>query len=307
MSGITNLNTEPAEYVAPRQSSNPNMNNPKDYIFRAKTKEAFVIKILSELVSNAHIKYAPFRIDQEGIHLSQSDVFNQQLINFTLNRENFTGGWRCTEPLNFSVNSSHLYKLLKAIKKKDTITLFIRHDDPLKLGICVETQDENNMTNTYIRLSKCQPEVFNEPTGYPTPTITSNKEFQKMKVLHNISKTMLVTCPRPGGLVKFYCDAIEVYQREVILGTDNQDDDIKEDQIEEYKQTFHTTHITGLTKCANQSGNVQIYVAPDLPLKFKMKAGLLGDLTIFIKSIERINLEKKMAKEKSQTQQENEE
>ncbi len=261
------------------------------YKFRAKTKEAFVIKILSELLSNARIKYAPFRIDHEGIHLSQADENTRQLINFTLYRENFFG-YKCSKPINFNVNSNHFHKMLKAIKKKDTITLFIREDDECKLGICVETADENNKTNTFIRISPNQPEVFKEPLGYPNPTITSNKEFQKMKNLHNISTTMTVTCPRPG-LIKFFCDGGEIYEREVVLGNESQDDDMKDDDFEEYRQTFFTSHITSLTKCANQSGNVQIFVAPNLPLKIKMKAGNLGDLTVYIKSKERIALELK--------------
>jgi proliferating cell nuclear antigen PCNA len=269
-----------------------------NYLFRARTKEAFVIKILSELLSNASIKFAPIRIDADGIHLCQADANNHQLINFTLHRENFFG-FKTTKPLNFLVNSSHFYKMLKSIKKKDTITLFIKDDDSCKLGICVETSDENNKTNTHIRITYNQPQVFDEPTGYNNPTIISNKEFQKMKNLHNISKQMQVTCPY-SGLIKFFCDGQEVYEREVVLGNEYQNDDVcKDDEPqEEYKQTFNTTHITGLTKCANQSGNVQIFVHRDLPLKIKMKAGNLGHLTVFIKSKERMLLEQKLEAEK---------
>ena len=277
--------------------TNPAESSQVSYLFRAKTKEAFVIKILSELLSNASIKFAPIRIDNEGIHLCQSDANNHKLINFTLHKENFFG-FKTSKPLNFLVNSSHFYKMLKSIKKKDTITLFIKDDDSSKLGICVETSDENNKTNTHIRITYNQPQVFTEPFGYNSPTIISNKEFQKMKNLHNIAKQMQVTCPY-SGLIKFFCDGQEVYEREVILGNECQDDDVcKEDVVEEYKQTFHTSHITGLTKCANQSGNVQIFVHKDLPLKIKMKAGNLGDLTVYIKSKERMILEQKLEAEK---------
>jgi len=109
---------------------------------------------------------------------------------------------------------------------------------------------------------------------------------------------MTVTCPYPG-LIKFYCDGGgEMYEREVRLGLEAQEDDLIDEEMEEYRQTFNTTHTTGLTKCANQSGNVQIFVHKDLPLKIKMKAGTLGDLIVYIKSKERISLEQKIEVEK---------
>jgi hypothetical protein len=162
-------------------ASSSALDNKVAYIFRARTKEAFIFKILSELLNNANIKFAPFRIDNDGIHLSQSDANNHQLINFSLYKENFFG-YRVTRPLNFIVNSAALHKLLKSIKKKDTMTLFIKEDldekesESCKLGICVESSDENNKTTTYIKITYNQPQVFTEPNGYPNPTTTSNKD-----------------------------------------------------------------------------------------------------------------------------------
>ena len=251
-----------------------------NYIFRAKTKEAFVIKVLGELLSST-LKFAAFRFDEQGIHLSQVDTYNTRLISFALYRENFLS-YKCSRQLNFIANSAHLHQMLKAIKKKDSITLFIKDDDINRLGICVETTDENNKTITYIRITYSQPEVFRDPTGYKFHTSTSSKEFQKMKNLQNISKTMTVTSPRPG-YIKFFCDGGEVFSRELTIGSDSEEECV-ESYEEEYVQTFNTTHITGLHKCANQSGNVQVFIQQDLPLKIKMKAGNLGDLTVFIKS-----------------------
>ena len=279
------------------QSSSISATGEGNYIFRAKTKEAFVIKILSELLSHT-IKFAPFKIDNEGIHLCQADINSQQLIAFTLFKENFFN-YKCTMLLNFMVNSSHLYRMLKAIKKKDTITLFIKDNDMSRLGICVETTDENNRTITYIRITYNQPEVYREPMGFSNPTITTAKEFQKMKNL-NISKTLLVTCKRPG-YISFMADAGGVFSREVVIGNENDDDVDHDETYEEFRQVFNTAHITQLTKCAGQSGTVQVFADHDLPLKIKMKAGNLGDLTVYIKSKERVELEQKLEADKKAT------
>jgi len=270
-----------------------------NYIFKAKTKEAFVIKVLSELLYNT-VKYANFKIDSEGLHFCQADANHQQLIIFNLNRENFNS-YKCPNTLNFHVNSAHLYKMLKAIKKKDMITLYIREDNTNYLWIQVNTSDEDAGAKMHIRITYNQPEVFREPIGYENPIITSSKEFQKLKHLHhNISKVMTISSVKQGQ-IKFFCDGGEVYSRELSLGNENQEEEEVDEDFEEYKQTFNTLHITGLTKCAGlgQSSNVQIFVQHDLPLKIKMKAGNLGDITIFIKSRERKELELKLEMERA--------
>jgi hypothetical protein len=54
------------------------------------------------------------------------------------------------------------------------------------------------------------------------------------------------------------------------------------------RQTFTTAHITQLTKCAGQSGNIQIYYHEELPIQIKMLTGTLGSLSVYIKSHELI-------------------
>jgi hypothetical protein len=70
------------------------------------------------------------------------------------------------------------------------------------------------------------------------------------------------------------------------------DDDDNKDIPIGFNQNFTTAHITGLAKCAGQSGNVYVYTHEDLPLKIKMKVGDLGDLIVFIKSLEMQEMEK---------------
>lgn len=266
----------------------------EEYIFRAKTKEAFVIKLLGELLSNT-IKFAPFNITDRGISLTQADSKVEQLIDVLLVKENFQQ-YRCSRSLSFTVNSTHFYKMLKNIKKKDTITMFILENDPNKLVICVEQSEENNKTTTTIRINHNRPEEFRLPgenaqegdPRYDSPIIMSVKEFQKIKSLHGISRITTVMS-RPG-YIRFFCDGGEVWTRDVIHDDHNEDE---KSQAKTITQTFNTNYLTGLTKCAGagQAGMVQVFTHPSLPLKIRMKAGNLGDLTVFIKSREMIEWE----------------
>lgn len=254
----------------------------EEFIFKAKTREAFVLKILGELV-NFVLTFASFRINEKGIFLLQPCDFNHQMIEIALFKEYFPY-YKCDVPISFEVNCSHLHKMLKAIKKKDSITLFINNDneDELKLGICVEQSDENNKVLTYIPINKTRVEDIKVPTEYDNPIIMTSKEFQKLKNLHIISDDLTVTS-KPE-FIKFFCDGGSIYSREIVIGNEN-DEDNKHINIT-YKQTFNTPYITRLTKCAGQSGVVQIFVHENNGMKIKMKAGGLGDVIVYIKSKE---------------------
>ena len=66
------------------------MSETVNYLFRAKTKEndAFVVKILSELLSNV-VKWAPFTVNEKGISLNQRDERNEQWLEILLNKDDF--------------------------------------------------------------------------------------------------------------------------------------------------------------------------------------------------------------------------
>jgi len=256
------------------------------YIFQAKTEEAFVIKILGELLSN-RLQFAHFKVNENGIFLLQTDRRAEQLIEISLLRENFSP-YKCTKQLVFSVNTTNLYKMLKCIKKKDAIRLYIHEDEPSILGICVEQMNENNRVLTTLKILNTHLEDIIRPEGYDTPIIIPNKQFQKMKNLHNISKTMVITSKL--NYIRFFCDGGELYSRELVIGNENDEDNAHIKRL--YKQEFNTEYITGLTKCAGQSGSVSVYVDEENGLKIKMKAGGLGDLIVYIKSKELIDYEK---------------
>ena len=262
-----------------------------NYIFKAKTREAFVVKILGELLNNT-LSMSPFRINEKGIFLLQSDGKNHQMIDIALYRDRFMS-YHCEYPINFNVNSSHLYKMLKNIRKKDGITLFITEQDTLKLGICVENED-NNRVVTYIRITPTQLTTIDKPEEYENPIIMTSKEFQKMKTLHNLSQIMTVTY-KPQ-YINFFCDAGELYSRSVSIGTNTNEEENSLEKV--YKQDFYTSYITSLTKCAGQSGIVQVYVHEDYGMKIKMNAGNIGDITIYIKSKEMIDEEEQQKRPK---------
>lgn len=274
----------------------------KNNLFKLRTRDGYTFKVLVELVQKS-LKDACFIISKTGISLTGIDTKTKngtKLICIDLPKTNFTK-YKCdNEPFNVGLNMVHFYRILKSIKKKDTLVLFVKRDDPLKLFIqkLQVGEDEDKAMVHSINITQVCPHRRDPPLNYGDPIIASSKEFQKLKNLNRISKIMNVTSK--NGRIEFFCDKEEVYSGCVPFGDldndDDEDNESKED-IEEYKQNFDTENIIDLVKLGGTSNNIQIYASADLPLRFKMNAGPLGNVDVYIKSRESIEEEQEQEEE----------
>lgn len=270
------------------------------HLLKIKTKDGYIFKVLVELIQK-YLKDACFVIDKKGISLTGVDTKTKKgtkLICVDLPRTNFTK-YKCEdEPFYAGLNMVHFYRILKSIKKKDTLVMYVKKDDPLKLFIqkLQAGEDEDKAMVHSINITQVRPHRRDPPNNYGDPIIATSKEFQKLKSLNRISKTMAVTCKK--GRIEFFCDKEEVYSGCVPFGDIDSDDEdgeskevVDEDDEEDYKQNFDAENIIHLVKLGGTSNNIQIYPSVDLPLRFKMNAGPLGNVDVYIKSREAIDEE----------------
>lgn len=252
-------------------------------IFSAKTQDAYCIKLLGELLQN-NIRTACFELDQKGIKLTMMDTHRHMLIDLVLDCENFSIYKFKQEKTYIGINLNHLHKMLKNIKKKDSLTLFIDSDNPDDLGIRVYPKENTRVTTSYIKIQSIQNVKIPLPTGYDKPVIVHSSEFQKTaKDLNNIGNIIKVVSK--GFHIKFLCDAGSIYSREVIFG-EIQDEDDEEGNKDEYEyiEEFDTEKLTRITKISGLSDTMQIYPKQGLPLLFRSNVGSLGKISIYIKS-----------------------
>jgi|688.fasta_scaffold57248_3 proliferating cell nuclear antigen PCNA len=256
-------------------------------LFKAKSCEGYTFKVLSELLQNS-LKECCFICKPSGIYLVGVDTKyknGSKLICLNLIKEKFTIYKLIPTELKIGINLIHFYKMLKSIKRKDTLTLSIEDDDPNKLIITIEQLGEKNATVKHINLTKIQPVDVNplDEKMYPDPIIVTSKQFQKLKDLNKMSKYMNITVD--NRIITFYCDKDNIYSSKVVFG--EQDEDNEDSEI--YTQSFLTEEIIQLIKVAGLSQTIQIYFVNGLPLKFNLNVGSLGNLTIFIKSQEELS------------------
>lgn len=262
-------------------------------IFKAKTHCAYTIKILGELLQN-NIKTACFEIDDTGIKLCMMDHHRTILIKVTLESDNFTFyKFRSKETLFLGINLNHFHKMLKSIKKKDSLELFINSDHPNDLGIKVIPKENNRITTSYIKIQRIQTIDIDIPCGYNKPIIVSSSEYQKMcKDMAHMGNFINVVSR--NFHIKFFCNAGGVMKRLVEFGEmgDSDDDEENEENILEYDADFDIDQLSRITKMAGFCSNIQIYPMEGQPLLFKSAIGSLGKISIYIKSKDIIEKEK---------------
>ena len=259
-------------------------------LFKAKSNEGYIIKILAELFQH-NIQTACFVVSKKGITLRMMDSYPKVLFDMELLAENFTSYKYKSDvkEMFWGINLNHFHKMLKSTKKKDSIVIFVKSDQPNDLGIQIIPKENNRITTSYVKIQSMQNVNIPLPEGYSNPVVVPSNDYQKMcKDMNNIASIMNIRAKNNN--ITFYCNAGDVYSREVAFGdVDDDSDDDEEGQM--YNYSFDTEQMCRLVKIAGLSNRMQVYTCEKLPLFFKSRIGTLGTLGIYIKSNEQFEKE----------------
>jgi proliferating cell nuclear antigen PCNA len=255
------------------------MSSNENYIFYAKTAEAHVIKNLFELLQN-NIKIGCFTINNKGIFFKMTDSNRQTLFDIELFSENFAQYKFKHSSMTIGLNLSHTYKMMKNIKKKDNIVLFISEDKEEDLGIRVISKDKTRQTTTFVKIQNSHNSNIVIPDGYSKPVIIPSGEYSKMiKDLQSMGGN-IIRVGSNENIIKFVCNTNDIYSREIVFG---EPDDTRDKPL--YEEEFDTERLTRISKIAGLSSQIQLFLSEDLPLSYKTMAGNLGYVRLFVKNI----------------------
>lgn len=263
------------------------------HTFRCRTVEAFKKKILIDILTSS-LRTAYFKVSRNGIDMRAIDdnhnkafVIHEDVENFTIYKfrpdieENYDN--ECE--LDIGVTLSHFHKILKSIKKKDILELFIKKDSPCDLGIKTIPNMSDNLrtTTSYITIQNFPNLDIELPTGYKKHLLIQSTEFQKMcKEIRNIGSNTVKVMSK-AFFISFSCDADNVLKREVEFGDKDESDD---EDTEIYSQTFSIEDFLSIQKIAGICDDIQIFPMTGLPLLFKANIGIKSYISIYIWSNE---------------------
>lgn len=255
-------------------------------MFYLKTRDGFVFKILSEFFTSCMMRCA-FTIDKNGLSLLSTDNKKHRLFSVKMPRVKFRN-FTFTKPFTFDVNSSHLHKIMKTIRKKDSLTMYITEDSISELNISVSQGVENIESTSTIRIMHVHPADI-DLIDYSDKSYVNctGKDFQKIKNLSNIGKKTNIILQNKD--VYFECDGSDVISKSIKIGEDSESStELKNEKI---KVSVQTTYLSSLSKIASISSNVLIYICENSPIKITFDIPTVGDFNIFIKTDKMIESE----------------
>jgi len=259
-----------------------------DKIFKCKISDANIVKKLYEILQGT-LTDVCFSYTKSGISLLTIDNKTppQILIDLVLNADALDE-YYCEKDLSIGINLQHKFKLLKSLKKKDSIGFFIERSNPDLLGIVNNQFETNQQIISYIKIQKISQIGTEIPDDYYHPIHISTSSYQKLcKDMKTMSPTKL-TVYSNGTFLKFSCDMEGMYKHEIIFGDVND-----KDNGEEYTDCFYTKNFCQFIKISDLNPRMQIYIPKNdaVPIKLMVGVGHIGKLSIYLKSISQIDSE----------------
>ena len=259
------------------------MSNSSNCMFKAKTNEGYLFKVITELLLQ-NIKTCCWELGDEGISLRMTDNLKKILLDIKLDANNFQiYKFKYQSKKMIGLNLNHLHKMLKSIKKKDTVEIFINDDDDNNFGIKIIPKDNTRITTSYIKIQNIQNINVQLEQQYVKPIIILSNDYQKMiKDMITIGNKIEITSTE--HTINFNCIADGVYSREVMFGTPEED----EDDTIKYRDKFYADQLNKLIKLSGLGQKLHIYTEKDKPLFISCNVGTIGHINIYIKSIHQI-------------------
>ena len=253
-------------------------------LFYCKTTEGYIIKSVFELLKN-NIKQGCFVISNNSISLRMTDSNNKILIDLVLLAENFIQ-YKYTKSQEFfvGINIPIMYSLVREIKKKDSIALYIENDNLTDLYVSIIPKDGVAITTGKIKIQNFQSVEIETPSLalYSNPKILHSNAYGKIiKSLSGNVGGNIITVSSTLSNIQFIGSSNGICSRNVLISNDIIVDE-KEDG-NKIIQEFETEQLIRISKISSLSTQLQCYQKDELPLFIKTNIGNLGVLKIFLK------------------------
>lgn len=264
----------------------------ENFLFKSKTIEAHAFKVLIELLHHT-LNISCFQIKKDGIYLRQMDSNQKILIDLYMNASNFNFYLYNDdkEHINIGINLSHFFKMLKSVKKRDTIELFITKEEPNDMNIRIIPKDLSRITHSKLKIQNIESLQIDLPAKYNYSILINSLEFSKMlKDMLQISPNLRVRSQK--YFIKFYSDIQSIFSREVILGTYVETED-QEPYI--YEETFDNEFISKILKVSGLNSNLHIQFEQNMPFQIYSNIGSIGYINLYLKSKKMLEQERYMS------------
>jgi proliferating cell nuclear antigen len=251
------------------------------YKFELKTVQVSVIKglieALKEIITETNIEISP-----NGLRVSATDPSVTILVHMFLQAENFES-YKCDETIVIGINIINLFKLTRTIVNNDSLTLYIDEEKPSQLGIRIENEEYNKVTDYKLNLIDIDEEIISAPdTDFVTMITMPSNEFQKIcREAFNIAE--VIEIKSMGDQLILSCNGEFAQQETTYAHTDSgvsfsRDESKGNDTI--IQGYYLLRHLALFSKCAGLCQSIKLFLANENPLVIEYSVGSLGSLLL---------------------------
>lgn len=226
---------------------------PKGKIFFAKAVKGYTLKVMIDSLSMV-MSRTTFRVSKKGFFHRAADEATHVLFDVEFPRSNFRPYvCRRKKDILFSLNLKHLQKLVRNVKKKDSIIMYISARKPNTLVVVIlpcglTSGYDQRSEELFVTISKVEneetvelPELsYDEEEGkkikvYGYPKVIDASAFQKVKKIATIGKIVSVEMQK-NNYIAFSGDRGELYGTQLIFGKilDDPETEDEDENTEEY-------------------------------------------------------------------------
>ena len=223
-------------------------------LFFAEASRGYTLKVMIDSLSLA-MPRTIFEARKTGLYHRRSNDGEYILYDINFPRENFRP-YICRKELAFSVNIKHLQKMVRNVKKKDSVTLYITKTRLDRLYVAIRpagtsTGYNSRLEDLYITISHAKeeeliqvglPEYYVDENGeeckvYGYPKVIDSSDFQKIKKMTTVGKIVEIQMQK-NNYISFCCSNGELYGTRLQFGqivedpeeTDSEEDDSENEE-----------------------------------------------------------------------------
>jgi hypothetical protein len=230
-------------------------------VFFAEAVKGYTLKVMIDSLSLA-MPRTIFEVKKSGLYHRRSNEGEYILYDIDFPRENFRP-YICIKELTFSVNIKHLQKMVRNVKKKDSVTLYINKNRMDRLYVVIRPAGasagyNSRLEDLYVTISHNKegelgevglPECYIDSQGkehkvYGFPKVIDSSDFQKIKKMTTVGKIVEIQMQK-NNYISFCCSNGELYGTRLQFGqivenpeNTESEEDIETDYVEiEEKET----------------------------------------------------------------------
>ena len=205
----------------------------KGKLFYAEAVKGYTLKVMIDSLAMAMAR-TTFQATKKGFFHRNTDEAEHILFDVKFCRENFKP-YRCHEEVTFSLNLKHLQKMVRNVKKKDSIIMFISKKRPDRLAVAIRpcgssTGHNSRLETFFVTITRIKedeqprglPDIYIDKHGksievYGYPKVIDASDFQKMKKMTTVGKIVEVQMQQ-NNYISFYSDNGELYGTKLEFG-----------------------------------------------------------------------------------------